>query len=77
MRAIPYLFILLVALFLVVGCMARTGDPAAQTTEQTYDPIPYTDRATGCEYLTTGSTHALTPRIAADGKTHRGCGGAQ
>jgi hypothetical protein len=40
----------------------------------------FTDNGTGCQYLGYGSGHngkALTPRIAADGKTHMGCKGAQ
>jgi hypothetical protein len=41
------------------------------------DPLVYRDRQTGCEYLTRGnSSSSLTPRIAADGKTHMGCNGA-
>ncbi len=33
------------------------------------------DNATGCQYLS--REHSMTPRIAADGKTHMGCNGAQ
>jgi len=38
----------------------------------------YIDSATGCQYLGQRSSSAgITPRIAADGKTHMGCKGAQ
>lgn len=33
------------------------------------------DNATGCQYLS--RPNALTPRIAADGKTHMGCKAVQ
>jgi hypothetical protein len=33
------------------------------------------DNATGCQYISHGQS--LSPRIAADGKTHMGCKGAQ
>lgn len=39
------------------------------------------DEATGCEYLVPLGYHAtdsgITPRVDADGKTHRGCRGAK
>lgn len=38
-----------------------------------YQPFVYLDQVTGCEYLSTHMAAALTPRIAADGKTHMGC----
>lgn len=31
-----------------------------------------TDKVTGCQYVYAGA-YGLTPRIAADGKSHRGC----
>jgi hypothetical protein len=38
----------------------------------------YLDAATGCQYLgQRNSSAGITPRIAADGKTHMGCKGAQ
>ena len=38
----------------------------------------YQDKLTGCQYVAADSLHsALTPRIAADGKTHMGCKGVQ
>jgi hypothetical protein len=38
-------------------------------------PVLYSDPTTGCEYLSTVNANSLTPRIAADGKTHSGCAG--
>ena len=38
-----------------------------------YSPYVFLDDATGCQYLSTHTSAALTPRIAADGKTHMGC----
>jgi hypothetical protein len=36
----------------------------------------YTDEYTGCQYIGQRSSNAgITPRIAADGKTHMGCKG--
>lgn len=39
------------------------------------------DSATGCEYLVplgySVTDSGITPRVAADGKTHRGCRGAR
>lgn len=40
----------------------------------------FTDGLTGCQYIGFGLGYqgkALTPRIAADGKTHQGCRGAK
>jgi hypothetical protein len=42
-----------------------------------YLPYVFLDDATGCQYLSTHTSAPLTPRIAADGKTHMGCKGAQ
>lgn len=62
---------ILILAVLLVGCdEARTG-----RRDESVDPIRYQDRETGCMYLTTGQYDALTPRIAADGKTHMGCKG--
>ena len=38
-----------------------------------YQPYVYLDQVTGCEYLSTHIANGITPRIAADGKTHMGC----
>jgi hypothetical protein len=46
------------------GCGPRTSDAGQQAIE----PVVYRDSVTGCEYLTTGQYHALTPRMSADGK---------
>jgi hypothetical protein len=62
----------------LAGCGPTTGDkPGDEQRPQALDPWLYKDRATGCEYLTSREDRALTPRIAADGKTHMGCKGAQ
>jgi hypothetical protein len=62
---------ILILAVLLAGCdEARTG-----SRDESVDPIRYQDRETGCMYLTTGQYDALTPRIAADGKTHMGCKG--
>jgi hypothetical protein len=63
------LVIVLMASFALSGCKARTDE-----TGKGWNPAVYQDRVTGCEYLASGeSSDALTPRIAADGKTHMGC----
>ena len=61
------------ALCLVLAALAGCGDPRTADRSESVDPIRYQDRDTGCMYLTTGQYNALTPRIAADGKTHMGC----
>lgn len=63
------LSILLLALALS-GCYTGTRDDGPPS-----DPRVYVDSATHCEYLSTDHFHgsALTPRIASDGLTHRGC----
>ena len=65
---------------LVLAALAGCGNPRtsdADAAENAYAPVLYTDHVTGCDYLSTGQTQSLTPRIAADGKTHMGCKGAQ
>lgn len=61
----------------LAGCMKRTEDAEGKPIGELYDPIAYSDRATGCQYLSTGQAKALTPRIAADGSSHMGCKGAR
>lgn len=49
---------------------SKTGDAA--------DPMIYTDQVSRCQYLSRGQgSGGLTPRIAADGHTHMGCGGVK
>ena len=67
--------LILILAILAAACQPRTSD--ADAVKQAYEPVLYTDRVTGCDYLSTGDTRSLTPRIAADGKTHMGCKGAQ
>lgn len=62
---------LIMIVVLLSGCAPRAGD----TTSDPYDPVLYVDRVTGCNYLSTGETKSLTPRIAADGQSHMGCKG--
>lgn len=71
------LLVVLCVLFLLSGCVKR-DDTDSQ------DGISgmglFTDHGTGCQYLGYGvgsSGKALTPRIAADGKSHLGCKGTQ
>jgi hypothetical protein len=54
---------------LLSACSPRTGD----VNPDFIDPVLYVDRVTGCNYLSTGETKSLTPRIAADGHSHMGC----
>jgi hypothetical protein len=62
----------------LTGCSPTTGDkPDGEQKPLPLDPILYADRVTGCEYLGSRDDHGITPRIAADGKTHMGCKGAQ
>jgi hypothetical protein len=69
---------ILILAALLAGCGPTTGArPGGEEKPQPMDPWLYEDRATGCQYLATSSIQALTPRIAADGKTHMGCKGAQ
>lgn len=60
----------LILAVLLAGCMHRTGGEGVGR-GFSGDPLLYTDKLTGCEYLSDG--RGLTPRIAADGKTHMGC----
>ena len=69
------ILILAVVAVLAAACRPRTSD--ADAAKEAYEPVLYTDRVTGCDYLSTGDTKALTPRIAADGKTHMGCTGTK
>ena len=68
---------------LLAGCRERAPAPGAAApavaVERNLYNLPYTvylyaDPDTECQYLMRdGSAAALTPRIAADGKTHMGC----
>lgn len=80
----PETFMLAVAgmtVLMAVGLSftSKTGDaPLAEQmplpgTNARYQPFVYLDEVTGCEYLSTHLANSLTPRIAADGKTHMGC----
>jgi len=73
---------ILILAVLLAGCYG--GHEAAEASrggavERNLYDLPYTvyryvDPDTGCHYLMRdGSAAALTPRIAADGKTHIGC----
>lgn len=63
------------AVLSMAGCK-RDDVKAAEEAETPF--VTMTDEATGCEYLIVRSSgRAPTPRIAADGKTHLGCKGAQ
>lgn len=70
-RALLGLILVVAVLAMCAGC-----DRSSATRDTNFDLFVYTDKATGCQYLT--ESRGLTPRIAADGKTHMGCkGGAR
>lgn len=58
---------ILILAALLTGC----SDQPSMTRGTRFDLIVYTDNQTGCQYVT--ESRGLTPRIAADGKTHMGC----
>jgi hypothetical protein len=65
---------ILILASLLAGCGPTTGDkPGDVQSLRALDPLLYEDRVSGCEYVAARNDHALTPRIAADGKTHMGC----
>lgn len=64
----------------LAGCepAAQPGDRPPITKASNWDMVIHMDPETGCQYLRLmNSGRELTPRIAADGKTHMGCKGAQ
>lgn len=63
-RAIFLLFVAAVMLASISGCQPRVGDKSPTA----YDPVLYIDTETGCHYLATRSTNALTPRMDRNGK---------
>jgi len=68
--------IVVVAVMACTGCAKRELSPDAALKPGT--PLEVTiDGPTGCEYLKSAYTDkVLIPRIAADGRTHKGCKGA-
>lgn len=68
---------ILILTVLLAGCVNASDSRTRQQNPETLDPMLYQDRATGCEYLSTGQFNTLTPRISADGKTHMGCKAVQ
>jgi hypothetical protein len=62
------------ALCLVLAALAGCDQPPA-TRDTVFNLFVYTDTATGCQYVS--ESRGLTPRIAADGKTHMGCKGVK
>jgi len=71
---------ILILAALLAGCdqyQRTTLDMQAnQTVQASRVLFFYVDAETGCQYLG-ASSDSITPRIAADGKTHMGCKGAQ
>jgi hypothetical protein len=79
-------WLLVLLLWPLIGLVALTGCVrkeiiAAQAQDD--PPLIYTDKMTGCEYFASieqGWDGVIavphSPRIAADGKTHMGCGTA-
>jgi hypothetical protein len=55
----------------LAGCTQRTGNSIS---DRVNDPHLLVDHQTGCEYLSAPGSSGITPRIAADGKAHMGCG---
>jgi hypothetical protein len=69
---------ILILALLLVGCVkAATTEPERNLYVYQDRAYLYVDPDTGCNYLTKGWYSSLTPRIAADGKTHMGCKGAR
>ncbi len=58
------------AMLALVGAAAAKEPPALNWDNYTQ---VYTDQTTGCQYLVNLFRGGMTPRIAADGKTHMGC----
>lgn len=76
----------LVAIILLSSVLVAFTPRDAETPQQpapapeagiAYAPYVFADHDTGCQYLSTHNSAGLAPRIAADGKTHMGCGAAQ
>jgi hypothetical protein len=73
------LLVVLCTLSLLTGCAKRevqAQERNAEAEQTRYTPILYVDEKTGCEYLSADGG-GITPRIAADGKSHMGCKGVQ
>lgn len=64
--------LLLVLFACLMVALAGCGARAEAMESGRYDLRLTVDQVTGCEYLTYGGS-GITPRIAADGKTHIGC----
>lgn len=58
---------ILILALLLTGC----GPSPSVTRGTSEDLVVFNDRDTGCQYVRGG--YGLTPRIAADGRTHMGC----
>jgi hypothetical protein len=67
---------ILILAALLAGCVPTTKDVESGGSRPLETGL-YRDSVTGCEYLVSVNHYALTPRIAADGKTHMGCKGVQ
>lgn len=76
----------LVAIILMIGVvtafMPRNAEAPPQPAPApgagiAYAPYVFADHDTGCQYLSTHTSAGLAPRIAADGKTHMGCGASR
>jgi hypothetical protein len=70
---------ILILAVLLAGCDEMAADGNNTGPHGYNQPVyMYQDKATGCQYVSADSEHsALTPRVAADGKTHMGCKGGQ
>jgi len=58
-------------ILILAALLAGCDNLKSETVNSVVDIYVSTDQGTGCQYLAKGD--AMTPRIAADGKTHLGC----
>lgn len=58
-------------ILILAALLAGCGASKSETHDTVFDLYVYTDRDTGCQYVS--ESRGLTQRIAADGKTHMGC----
>lgn len=72
--------LILILAALLAGCSSSADNKPAAGVDDRYETNfwLYKDLETGCEYVSNRSSNSgLTPRIAADGKTHLGCKAAK
>lgn len=73
-KAFVGLFLAALVLSMLAGCEREPSAPVVPHPSNTLLFV-YTDDETRCQYIGQRTSDAgITPRIAADGKTHMGCG---